>query len=736
MAKEKKNEEMTKTETEYKDTVYEAFLAELNRESPDLSVIKAGIAKYGTRPLTDAQKEKFLFEALCAEIGKANPDMAVVKAGVENYASGKMSTEQKEEFLKTVFPEEKNMKSLGFRNTKAINNALKAYAELSEEGKLTSDQVKDFLLTTSPHGMGRNILTTLAMNAYAGDFKAKIMEDGVSKDVLENNSEITTEGLKCLLKLDKKMLREAIKVPDESLKKFSLEKLAESGKSESLSSFMSALSTEDAITVENENTTVVGGDNTLNVDGVKKNGLTVNQHKDNDDETKQVGDVDPQSAKDGKRRDFDFDKVKEQDIIQYMFEHWFLEGLSYALKAPFWLANKCLDTLDSKFDTSVPKSSLKPGEVEGNYNAIDFLNEQGSKIASACMGRIEDQKDYYDALYKTIKNNAGKDPAKWKVEKFNGKPVLDSTKEFDRMKMQGFNDVLLSSPSAADFNKKLNAIKEITKEDFETINIYTQIGARLAVSQYMARNPDGPFNDSCREKIVKAALANTNSILQTLKSINERMEYNYRMEHGIDERTTLNSAQKAELEKATEPVVEKFMTDLTNRGADLRSSVNQYNKRNNQTEKENYAKIMQINLHSLNNILDVGSGGYLDDVCPSRLEKRPPEKISIFDLAKQEEESVKLQGLLDNVSQRIENIEARRQELQQIKQFYKENYPIFRQFSNSLSNIKGKTGREVGEIKEDIVEFGKDVADKGKEVGKKVKKGVGHAKDTIFGREI
>lgn len=741
MADNVKTEETTKMETEFKDARLEAFLAELKKENPDLSVIKAGIEKYGTGNLSDAQKEKFLLQAVQAEIGKNSPDTDIVKAGMKKFLGNNLTDEeklQKEQFLKAVFPEEVNTESFGFRKMTSVSNALKACSEMLEEGELTKEQVKDFLLTCNPHGGGKNIVTTVAINIYASDFKLKYIDKNSSARVaLEQNRADAEKALEFLLKVDNGVLKDVINTPDSSERKLSLSGLAKSGKSESLSDFMSKLSEKDEITVDAQNTTVIGGNDGLNVDGPAKKGLTVQAPQNDDEDDKKQGDLLSQEGDDNrKKKPFDWEKVKEQDIIQYMFENWFLGGLNAAMKAPFWLADKLLDGLSTKFDTHVPKGT-KSAETEQFKKAINLLNDGGSDIASGCMGCIERQKDYYNALHDTIKNNVGKDPSKWASKSFNGKLVLDPADEHDCERIKQINK--LAEKNKIEFLKNLDNLKDISDEDFKTVNRYMQIGARLAVSQYMAANPNGPFDNEAQGRLIKMAMNNTDSVMQTIQLINNRIEYNYRIENGIAPETPLNDVQKTEVTKAAEPVMEKFVEDLTGRGAELRNAVYNYHKKGLEADKEPKAADMQARLKDVNSILSITSG-YIDSICPSKLKTESKEKISMYDLGSMEVHSGKLENLYtDKLNSTAAELDLARQMIEARRKAYKEN-PAYRRLTYAASRAAGKTERVVGEGVELTKEVGGAVVQGAQKGAKKFVDGTGsilrNMKNSLFGGKI
>lgn len=680
-------------------------------------------------PKQEVKVKDFDFEAFLVQIGKENPDMLVIKAGVEKFGMGLLSDTQKEQFLKTVFPEGNQQLSLGFENMQGIANTMAALEDLSRNGKLNSEQIKGVLQAENPYNK-RNMVSTLALNVRAGEFKAPYMSNEKDRKIIGDNVETAEMALDFLSKLDKDVVKDVVNTPDNSDKKFSLAKLVASGKSEILSKFMDNnfsqnTQSDNAIEVDGQNTTVVGGDNGITVNESPKKAMNVNAPKKEEDDEEKTAEMSPNVGDDKKkRRPFDFEKVKEQDIIQYMFENWFLEGVTLALKAPFWVMNKCLDALDGKFDSSIPKAPLKAGENEKNKQAIDFLNDKGKKVASACMGGIERQHDYYNNLCDTVSGNIGKKPEDWKIAQFGGKPVVSTARIIDLNRMY---------ENIPDFKDKLGLLKNISSEDFKVIDKYMQIGACLAVSQYMAANLNGPFDDSADAKLKQMALGTTKNILSTIKQINDRIEFNYRAEQGITPDQTLTDAQKQEVEKSAAPVVKQFVEDMTNAGADLRKSINEYHQRGTKDEKELKEKNVKISAANLNK---VWGDEYLSSICPSKLQNKSNEPISMYDLAQQEVQSSKLEKVFaDSLNRETARIEGDKQEVEERKQAYKNN-PKYQRMKYEASRTSGKLGRTGDKIKETgkaigsaAVQGAKNTLDKGSAAFTKMK-------EKVLGRKI
>lgn len=682
---------------------------------------------------TETKAEDFDFKSFLAQIGKENPDMSVIKAGIEKYGTGHLSDSQKSQFLQVLFPEENQFLSLGFENMQGIANTMAALEDLYRNGKLQPEQVKNVLQSENPRNK-RNMVTTLALNIRAGEFKSPHLKGEKDRKIIGKNIETAEIALDFLGELDKDIIKEVIDTPDNSDRKLSLVKLAASGKSKILSKFVNrdafqSGEIKDAITVD-DNTTVIGGDDKgITIDGKDnspKKGLNVNTPQEEQKDLENTANMNPNAGDDHrKRRPIEFEKIKEQDIIQYMFENWFLELATAALKAPFWVLNKCLDALDSKFDTSIPKTSLKAGEKEKNAKAVKFLNERGKQVASACMSGIETQQDYYDSLHDTVKNNIGKKAGDWKIGQYKGRPVVNAAV------IKNLNDMYTSSPN--DFKNKLEALKTISDKGIETIDLYMQIAARMAVAQYMANNPEGPFDNEAETRLKQMAMDNTGNIIKTIKLINDRMEFNYRLEQKIAPDTPLTDAQKDIVAKNAEPIVEKFMEDLTSRGADLRSSVNNYHQRGTDADKKNREKAMATNAAALQSIW---SDEYLSAICPSELKHSQDGSISLYDLAQQEVKSELMEKMFtEAMNLETAQLEAAKQAIEQRKQAYNNN-PKFRRMQYATSRISGKAQRTGAKIKDTGKAIGMVLSIEAKENLKKGGETFTKMKNKLLGRKI
>ena len=337
-----------------------------------------------------------------------------------------------------------------------------------------------------------------------------------------------------------------------------------------------------------EDETEIGGNDGLNVDAQPKNGLTVNTLKKEEDGDEKTATMDPQAGKDRSRREpFKFEKVKEQDIIQYMFENWLLEIMTGVIKAPFWVADKFLDALDTKYDTNIPVSTAK-GEIPKNVDAIKFLNDVGSNAAENCKKSLQDQAGYYSAVFKTLKNNYGNtDFSNWKIEKFTNTPVFDITDENDLNKMREFHNLLSGlGLSQEQIAQKFMAADKQIEANLAGFKSNLKFAGILAATMYLANNINGPFDTSAENKVRNNMIAYMTKLYDTSQYIAQRVEAEYRLENGLDMEAKLTAKDAKEISKRSGELFEKYTEDISKDSRKLRDNLNNYyNAKNEESQK-------------------------------------------------------------------------------------------------------------------------------------------------------
>ena len=595
------------------------------------------------------ETKDFDFDAFLAEIGKENPDMSVVKAGIEKFGTGKLSDAQKEQFLKTVFPNSENnhltdsSKKLGFENITGIKNTLSALKDLQTEGVLDAEQINNVMSAKYPPENGKNMAMTVALNVRAAEFKWKKFTNPEDIAIVKHNLQSYSETLAVMGQIEPKALEAALKEPYQPSgmnRTLTVDDLA--AKSEILSEFIQkpsvyqAMQAEDALTVDAEGKTVVGGENNgLTVDGAPKPAIKVNaKSPEQEEDAENIANMSPNAGDDKKkRRPFEFEKVKEQDIIQYMFEHWFLEGVSLALKAPFWLLDKTIDKFEGKFDTNMPNTPSNPNQLAKNVPAIKFLNNTGGKLAQNCRDSLEDQVSYYNRLYNTIRYNAGKPIDKWQidtVDRYSDKPVLDINNPLDVKKMQEFNKMFEQNPEA--FTKKFDATKSQLSFELHNFSLVARAAGSLATAMYMADHPEGPFGPNAEAAIQKDMTEYMRKIAEVSQILTDRAEADYRLKNGLAPNAKLDEKQAGEILDIRDKNFKKFVDNLGDNTEKFRSDLNSYY--NAESASEQTIKLQQVKA-SRESVEKVLSPEYLDSLAPQKegVKEKPVEK-SLLDFTK------------------------------------------------------------------------------------------------------
>ena len=179
------------------------------------------------------------FEAFCAALKSERTDISVIKAGVEKYGFKYLSDSQKAMFQAAVFPKpaadrKEELGQLGFQNLKRISKVLKAMQELHSEGKISKEEVLSFM--NEPHLIkGKNAsgketftehasaLSVIGLNTYAHEFKDKEFKamrpvpKGALKK-LHRQTKTLTDIQETLNQFDADVLHKAVNTIDKQVK--------------------------------------------------------------------------------------------------------------------------------------------------------------------------------------------------------------------------------------------------------------------------------------------------------------------------------------------------------------------------------------------------------------------------------------------------------------------------------------------------------------------------------------
>lgn len=606
-----------------KDAEFEAFLTQLRSETPDMGIIKSGMEKFGTSYFSDSQKEAFLNQIFPAPI----------KEGA------------------------KESEKLGFQNLNGIKTALKAMQELHGAGAVSKEAMSSFLTMTNPKN-GRNVLTTIGLNTWAAEKKDKKLRNEGSKelvDFLEKQESVMVDIQETLGKIDPEVLAKAANTPDDShgvdgakIRRLTFMELASKSpllmkdNYEKLASYHNE--GKSALTIDTEKTALnidsgeklkVGGENTppLNIEAKPK--PPVENPEENTEEPK-VATLDPGGSDLGRGRDHPkFGIVKEQDIIDYMFENWFLGGVNLILEGAYKLADRFIDAFTGGYEKA-PKGAYAPnfssnsvrgasaggsgtpksGSASSREGKPSAYSAQLQTFANICSAEyvylmenfISNNPDKIAAITQGIKEHIGQKPNQWKpqyITKPDGKRemVFNPAEHVDLINMlnerygkdkQGFTerlDVLMRNP-------------EVIRETLSPRTIH--LASHLATVEYAARHPDEELmgNDAAKNAIGKEAYKKMLEITAKAAEITNKTEQDYRRDHQISKGDKLTDKQKEEVSKASQEKLGEFLIQVSVRGSKLNQLLDDYHKESDTTQKAEIAQNLQDTLRGTKGTVD------------------------------------------------------------------------------------------------------------------------------------
>ena len=507
--------------------------------------------------------EETEFKAFCAELKKESPDMDKIKAGMEKYGMGQLSDAQKATFMAAMFPAPiaegaKESEKLGFQNLNGIKNALNAMQQLQAEGKIDNDQMKAFLTEPNPEN-GKSVMTTVALETRAVEFKGKRMTDPDAKDKLAKNLEVTTDIQKTLGKLDYHTLMDAANTPDATKpepKKYSNYLKTSQGQKSQLNDSLKE-SAENApleINGEEETMKIGGNENTgaLTIDG-KAKPLNVKvqapQEEQNEEEnpdkvaTLDDGGRDSQHGK----GDFHFSPVEEQDIINYMFKAWVIGGLNAGLEGTFkfgdWLVRAAIGGGERAPRASAVASQNQGSAGQGQGGTqrnnedptrrgsgyVDRMVDLGTRSSQAynnflLNGNRGDLEQYFAAMTQTVAKNIGKEVKDWKpiiLIGADGKQEMPFKPSEHKEFIKQLNEIYQNNPE--DFKKLMTQLpKTLNRVNSSFLQNVIVSAGQLQAIDFAAKNLGDSLEGKAEDKIRRDTLGKVNELLETAQQIQKK----------------------------------------------------------------------------------------------------------------------------------------------------------------------------------------------------------------------
>ena len=331
------------------------------------------------------------------------------------------------EFIKKTYPSTpKNKDSAGLVSMDKMMQTIRKVKSLEANGFISHDQVKNFLSGKHPQ-TGETFATYTAKQAVAAYDKANIdrsPEPNFSEDARNKFSQQQKMYSTYLQEMEE--LGVPMDLPNKQGK--TVQDIAGMGLLKDINHQSPALSGQqpnqensEALHVnikENEEDLEVGGEEkeALKVNLENKKALKVDlkpkpKEKVQEDEEEATVEDAPEDDQ-SKPGEYKGDPIKERDIIDYMYNEWFIASLDWAVNGT---VNHIVSSVDNLCDDFAKKAKTKHAkDVKDNK---DKYNKNGHRVLNEIPKTIHNSyssnKDEARNMWEDIKNNLGKDPQEW-----------------------------------------------------------------------------------------------------------------------------------------------------------------------------------------------------------------------------------------------------------------------------------------------------------------------------------
>ena len=575
------------------------------------------------------------FKAFCAELKKETPDMDKIKAGMEKYGMGQLSDSQKEIFQAALFPasvklnagdlgEKKPVREsekLGFQNMNGIKNALMAMQQLHKDGIIDDAQMKMFL--TEPNSEnGKSVMTMIALETRAVEFKAKHCQDAATKEILNKNKEVMTAIQETLGQLDYDLLKEVVNTPDASKpepKKYVNYIKTSRGRESELNDSLRAAAERSPLEVTAEEESVKVGGTPLEVDS-KVQPLKVEPKKPAEEEEKPAEDEEKVATLDDGKNDsqngkggFQFTPVEQQDIIDYMFKAWIIGGMNLGFEGTFKFADWLVCAATSGTETS-PKASAaastRSGTGDGGRSGGDrsggtpsgrgaaYVSEivnLGNRSAQSynaifAAGGINDR-EYLATVIQNIQDNIGNNPSDWKcktvtvdgtditpLDPRKNKDFINVLNEYYKNNPEGFKKLIENMPKT---------IKGLNTSFMQ--NIVASASHLEALETAYLREINGKRGTPIEQLKMVLPNAKMNEILETVEQIGKQK----RLEILGDSSKKPTFEEQKKIAEATQKEFLDYMKNVGNAANNLRDLIGKHYEETDPTKKAAQKKQME-----------------------------------------------------------------------------------------------------------------------------------------------
>lgn len=398
------------------------------------------------------------------------------------------------EFIKKTFPSTpKNKDSAGLVSMDKMMQTIRKMKSLEANGFISHDQVKNFLSAKHPQ-TGETFATYTAKQAVAAYDKANIdrsPEPNFSEDARNKFSQQQKMYSTSLQEMEE--LGVPMDLPNKQGK--TVQDIAKLGLLKDINLQSPALSGQqpnqenaEALQVnikENEEDLEIGGEEkeALKVNLENKKALKVDlkpkpKEKVQEDEEEATVEDAPEDDK-SKPGDYKGDPIKERDIIDYMYNEWFIASLDWAVNGTVNHIVSSVNNLCDNFSKSTKKKhakDVKDNKDKYNQNGHRILNE----IPETIHNNYTSNKGETRNMWKDIKNNLGKEPQEWTyVNPDNPKHqeiigfINKDYKENPEACRQKVDNILNTNEQTQNFNNRLHLIAanlaaiELTEENMK-----------------------------------------------------------------------------------------------------------------------------------------------------------------------------------------------------------------------------------------------------------------------------
>lgn len=480
-----------------------SFFSEVNRENPDIDKL--------------------------VEIAKNNPDLL-----------------KSDEFIKRAFPKCEKSKlanKMGLLKTDKLMKTVELLGKMKEKDPELAQNVDDFMSKNHPSN-GENVITFLAKNAIAAYDKAN-MDRAPEENLPEADKKLFADNYQMYANQlqDIKKAGYDLNVPNEQEQTISDIANMSITKDQTEKAPLSELEIQPAtkqtpLKVQGENDgdelEVEGEKKPLKVKTPEKPTVKIKTDEQTEDTENEGEVIDPPEDK-GKSGQSKWNPIKEQDIMDYMYNEWFLNGLDWLLsKTTGWIEssvdNLCDDLLKKGADIRAQKAEIKSKRVKDyQKKGLSVLQDYPSQMTQQFQNGFENRNGLSQRMNQDIRDNMGKNPQKWNV--------LNPANEQDKKLMDTLNAQYAKDPKG--FMQTLDNLDNKNSSSVKAMVRMYDLAVQMATVQYMhkkmkSRNLDMADEDPKKIKmeIDKLTQGYLKQIMKGVKGVAEHTKLAYMIRDG------------------------------------------------------------------------------------------------------------------------------------------------------------------------------------------------------------